>query len=727
MPKTDTQTFDYRPKNKREREIRRRIFDRYTAMRDDPIRKEAEEDWEHGDKMYRMWTPEREEDDWRADLRLPDGFAAIQTYLQETIDLKFRPTLAPLDATDEPVEHLVNTIFHYNMEQTKFDHETFSARRCAAIRGTAFTRETYILHKRDVKMPSDVDEDGNITYEEETMVDTDDCFTQHWPNEDTFIDERASHIDYARDCTFREVMDIERFKHIYEGKPGFKNINKVSPASAMDNTNVSFFQRAGDMSDDDVELLHYYNKDNDEYGLLVNNVVCADEPIPFKHKQLPVAVWNFFPVEGRIYGMGIPRIILDLQEEREGIRRMTLDRSKMHMGKFFFVNDMFDIDEDDLTPRPHGMVEVDTGGQPITNAVMPLEYSDMPASVIRTDDSLREDQRRAHGIDDRSQGVNVGGTATEAAILTEQSQKRINLVNQMTNMDTLIRVGQLKWSNIKFFYKAPRVESIVGDSRKMNKSKYRTIRTKDKKFEVAGGTEGQRKELKMNPIDGTSSFDLDKTFSKYMDGEFDVVMMSDNSPVLPKALRQARKMELFSMMQANPATARNIDIRSAMQDILIEHDFDYRKWMSGEGKTDDQMMRQAEHENLVMAGSEDGKPVDLPPTEDATEMHTMVHLIYTQSEEFQQLPDGIKEIFHEHIMGEHEANPNTSGGEEEDAELPSLPGGEQMTPGGGDATGGPQANPVEGRPQIQAADLQAQTSAVQNGGQVTNQPQTPSL
>lgn len=724
--------YTYKPKNKREREIRKRIFDRFTEMRDDPIRKDAEKDWEHGDKMYRLWTPERDPDDWRADLRLPDGFAAIQTYLQETIDLKFRPTLAPLHSTDEPVEHLANSVFHYNMEQTKFDYETFSARRCASIRGTAFTRELYILHKREVKMPDDVDSDGKITYKEETMVDADDCYTQHWPNEDTFVDERSSHIDYARDCIFREVLDHDTFLHIYEDKPGFKNVSKVSPAHVLDNSNVSYFQRAGDVSDNDVEVLHYYNKEKDEYAVLANNVVVSDEPIPFPHKQLPLAVWNFYPVEGRIYGMGIPHVIADLQEEREGLRRMTLDRSKMHLGKFFFINDMFDIDEDDLTPRPHGMVSVDTGGQSITNAVMPLEYSDMPSSVIRTDDTLREDERRGHGIDDRSQGVNVGGTATEAAILTEQSQKRINLVNQLANMDTLIRIGQLKWQNIKFFYKAPRVESVIGSARQANKSKYRTIRAQDKSFEIVGGEAGERKELKVNPIDGTSSFDLDKTFSKYMDGEFDVVMMSDNSPVLPKALRQARKMELFSMMQANPETAKNMDVRSAMQDILVEHDFDYRKWMSERGKTDDELMRQAEHENMIMSGSEDGKPIDLPPTEDATEMHTLVHLMYTETQEFQELPQNIKEIFHQHIMGEHGANPTTEGGEETDeegmigeGELP--PGAMQMMAGGGDATGGPQADPVGARPQMQPADLQAQTSAVQNGGQVTNQPQTPSL
>ncbi len=39
-------------KNKKEREARRRIYDRYRAMRDDSIRKEEEKYWEDADKAY---------------------------------------------------------------------------------------------------------------------------------------------------------------------------------------------------------------------------------------------------------------------------------------------------------------------------------------------------------------------------------------------------------------------------------------------------------------------------------------------------------------------------------------------------------------------------------------------------------------------------------------------------------------------------------------------------
>ena len=72
--------YEYRYKpGKDDREARRRVFERFKEMRDDPIRKEEEKQWELGRKMYRMWSPNKDPDDWRADVTLPDGFSAIST------------------------------------------------------------------------------------------------------------------------------------------------------------------------------------------------------------------------------------------------------------------------------------------------------------------------------------------------------------------------------------------------------------------------------------------------------------------------------------------------------------------------------------------------------------------------------------------------------------------------------------------------------------------------
>ena len=100
-------TYQYKP-NKNERKIRSHIWDRYLRMRDDQLRKEAEMDWEQADKKMRMWRPERDPDDWRADIRLPGAFSAVQTHLQETIGMKIRPSLKPQEGTDTALAYWGN-------------------------------------------------------------------------------------------------------------------------------------------------------------------------------------------------------------------------------------------------------------------------------------------------------------------------------------------------------------------------------------------------------------------------------------------------------------------------------------------------------------------------------------------------------------------------------------------------------------------------------------------
>ena len=60
----------YNP-SKKEREIRRRVYQRWLEVRDDPQRKQAEKDWDEAQKQYRMYVPEIDPDDWRS--TGPDG------------------------------------------------------------------------------------------------------------------------------------------------------------------------------------------------------------------------------------------------------------------------------------------------------------------------------------------------------------------------------------------------------------------------------------------------------------------------------------------------------------------------------------------------------------------------------------------------------------------------------------------------------------------------------
>lgn len=689
----------YKP-NKRQRAVRRQVYQRYYWVRDDSLRTEAEADWEIADKEYNM---ERDsvDDDWRANLHLPDAFAAIQAQMQETIERKSRPSLTPTEESDEPIAEFANSVLTYNMNNTGYDYQYYLAKLSAAIRGTAFLCNYWRTDKRVVKDPVSVT-DGEIKYQDKEIIDFDDDYTEWVPNEFIHIDEKAKHIDEANDMFRREIINVEEFHRIYDYKPGFFDTEFVTQGG--DTSNRSYFQLPHDVTEQDVEVLHYYNRSFDAYWVVANNVTIYDGPLPTKHKELPIAVIYQYRVPGRFWGLGIPKIIHYLSEERKTIRNLNMDRQKLQINKMFLHNTNFDIDDEDLVARPHGLISVDTGGADIRASLVPVEYGDVPSSYFKTEEILLEDIRRAHGIDDRIQGVNMGGTATEAAILKETSLKRVNLISVTAEMDTVVRIGRLKWSNIQFFYGTPRLEKITQDNKERDKKVYRTLSVQGRKFSIVDD-EG-RKSLRMEDIKGSSALTLKPEMAKYLQGSFDISVDADIFTPISRAIEQTKKTEMFSMMLSNPATMAVMDINSASADILAVNNIKPERWLRNADNNRYDMMMLAESENMVMSA---GQP--LSGTQNASEDHTLVHLMYTKTDEFKQAPNEIQQLVTAHIMEEHDANPATGSaadlmGQYGLIDKPGAGPPGMNTPFGGSGLPPPNPSADLGVPQAQTADLQ---------------------
>lgn len=650
--------YKYKPANKSDRDARKRVFERYKVMRDDPIRLEAAKQWDLGRKMYRMWAPERAADDWGADIILPDGFSAMQTYLQETIDARFRPVLEGVESSDEVLAWYNNSIFQHAMDTTEFDAETTKARSASSMMGTSWTREEYRYETREVMDPVSF-ENGEIKYKKKEILDYDDVYTRFVRNENAFMDPSAEDQKYAMDDIYREVLDHETFMELYKDKPGFKDVDKVVPAGNLDKR-AGFFQMADDMEENDVEVLHYENRLTDSYDVLANNVLIRKGPMPNKHKELTLDCWTFYPIEGQIYGMGIPMIIYTLVEERRTNRNQMLDRNTLQNGGMFLANDLFDLDEDDLTPRPHGLVKVNTNGLPISQAIMPLQYGDTPMSAIKMDDTLLADQRRAHGMGESSE-LPPGATATQAAIIKESTQRRINLVNTLSAWNTLIRIGKKKWSNIQFFYPAARVERVLENNKWHEIKKYRTIKTPGRSFSVYGDPDkGESLQLRAQEIPGKGRFKLDPTFARFMLDDFDVTMDAAAMAIISKPIKQQQMNDMWDRLMNNPIASRYVDGSKALQRMLRVNDENPADWMPGDGASDAQMQQLAENENLLFIDMvRTNKLFALPGTPGATEAHTLVHMQFTKTQLYKDLPDAVKTIIANHIMEENENNPNT--------------------------------------------------------------------
>lgn len=707
----------YTPSNKQEREVRRQTYYRYYQMRDNDWRSEAEREWEMADKEYQLWISSEalssmttqgstgnqfsytyatqsiaDPDETRSHLKLPDAFAAIQSHMQETIARKSRPTLTGTNSSDEPIQEFANAVLNYNMNNTNFDYHWYMSGLGAAIRGTSFLRDNYILEQRWVNDVDDVDEEGNITFKKRLITDKDDDFTEWVPNEFVYIDEKARTIDYADDAVYREIMNIRDFQRVYGMKKNFINQDLVTRGG--ETTTRSFFKLPKDITGNDVEVLHYYNRALDAYWVVANNVVIHYGPLLTKHKELPFAVRYYYRVPGRFWGMGIPRIIHMLAEERNTTRNMNMDRQHFQINKMFLHNNMYDIDDEDVIARPGGIISIDTNGQPIRDAIVPLEYGDVPASYFKTDEIMIQDIGRAIGIDLEKE-TEASTTATAAALKQENYLKRIVMIAQLDEMETIIRIGRLKWSNIQFFYPLGRMDQISESQDEKRQKVLKTIAVDGKKFQIkdVDGTPT----LNVENVTGASSLEIDKKMAKYLEGNFDITVDSTQFQPVSRAVQQTKVTELFSLMVGNPNVLGISDVGKAWARVLAVNDEKPSDWLAGYNQDPATAMLQAEAENKVMSA---GQP--LGPTPGATTEHTMVHLMYVQSAEYktliQQKPE-VAQIFANHIMGEHEANPGTGSA----AEAMSANG---LGGNGSGVAGQPPGNPamqVPGAPSPNAA------------------------
>jgi len=704
----------YNPTNKKEREVRRQTYYRYYQMRDNDWRTEAEREWEMADKEYQLWMSDEalssmtvqgssgnqysytyptqnipDPDETRSHLKLPDAFAAIQSHMQETIGRKSRPTLTATNSSEEPVQEFANSVMNYNMNNTNFDYNYYMSGLATAIRGTAFLYDYYRFEQRWVKDLDDVDKDGNMVYKDRLITDFDDDFTEWLPNEFCYIDEKARTIDYADDAVRREILNIRDFQRIYGMKKDF--INQDLVIRGGETTTRSFFKLPKDITGNDVEVLHYFNRALDAYWVVANNVVIHYGPLPTKHKELPFAVRYYYRVPGRFWGMGIPRIIHMLAEERNTIRNMNMDRQHMQINQMFFHNNMYDITEEDLVTRPGGLVSIDTNGLPINQAITPLVVPDVGPSYFKTDEIMLQDISRAIGIDLEKE-EEASATATAAALKQENYLKRIVMLATLDEMETIIRIGRLKWSNIQFFYPLGRMEKITETREEKEQQVFKTITTDGKKFQIKNinGTPT----LNVEDVIGASSFELNKKMAKYLEGNFDVSVDATQFTPVSRTVQQTRTTEMFTLFMSNPQTASLMDIGKGMSRVLKVNDEKPQDWLAGFNQDPGSAMLQAETENRVMAASQ-----PLGPTPGATEEHTLVHIMFTQSQEYNQLlqthPE-IRQLFAQHIMGEHEANPATNSA----AQAMSANGlGGNGTPGnppGNPAMQGPNAAPPPG-------------------------------
>lgn len=676
MNKTDkdqpTIRSSYKPTDS-ERDKISKVYTRKQFMAE--ARQEAEKQWDKDEKQYEA-LPESDAEDWQSDYFVPITTSIIESELAEMVDQTPQPLIIPREESDKAGAKIIKSIFDYTWDIGDGDIELYKILKDTLTYGTGLAQEYFLSVPRNIKRLTSYDpETGKETYTSSTMRDFDDSYMECVKLQDFYVDETARGLKGpkgARDCIRRYIMHIDDFRSQYKGPIWDPLGNSKYVVAGGDTNYYEYFKPPSTLEGNQVEVLWYWSKPDDELIIIANDVLIRGTPNPYAHKQLPFARAVDLMNPHKFYGKGEASLLASINKELNRLRRMRHDRLHLSIDQMFLVSSRELIDEAQLIARPHGKIEVDS--MPVDQAVKPLVYPDTPSSSYMEEDRIKEDAIRVTGQDDRMQSVQAPGTATEAAILKESSLKRIRLKMKLVERDFLTQIGRLRVSNIQQFYSMPKIERIVGEKEiaaakaaglviKMEGKEAvikspRTIPLVNKKL-VRNEQTGEVNEL---PYKGVSFFTLNPDMLR---GQYDVKIIGGSTLPISKPLLQSKVTEMVDRLlplSLQPGNA--YDYVKIMDKYIEVNEFDPDSFkredlgqeVSPEQDQTAQLIELANIENEDMMKGE-----DIAPTPYATEGHSGIHIAFMQSQKFKDevpLNDPRIQIFTKHVMGESMAMAN---------------------------------------------------------------------
>lgn len=662
-----------------EYEVLKHTYDRKKDMAD--ARSDEEDKWERNIKQWEADRGKKSAGDWKSDIYVPMTLSIIEAQLSEIVHQDLMPWVVGRGEEDEAKAQVMNAILSYTWEVSKSNVALFQIIKDALIYGTGIGMEYFWKEPRNITLANG---------KKKEVLEFSDAYLQPIKLEDFYVDERAQGFTGprgAKDAAWRNVMDYDDFRTFFKGKVWDPNGNAQYVKPGGDTSYYEFYKAPSRMDHSrEVEVLWYWNKPDDKFVVVANDVVVRNEPNPYKHKQLPFvrAIDVYKPFQ--FYGKGEADILESLQEEENTLRRMIIDRNHLDIDKPILTSDTLTLEDEDAMAAPHRVIPVGDVDQ-----IKFPEYSDIPGSVFKTLDMLNDDKVRATGMDERQTSVSTAGTATEAAILKEATLKRLNMKMWHIKNDTLVDIGRLRVANIMQFYKQPKLKEIAGQAMvdrvkaegrlilsggKKYEKKFRNIRLEDQRVEIDQKTQ----QPSVLPHKGVTFFEADPKFFLPSAGSFDIRYKASSDIAISKPLEQQKADEMYDRLIKNPA----IDPWKLAEYLLETRDLsadDFRLKKEGEEEPDgaqiSQMVDLASVENDEML-----KGNEIAPTAYASTVHTQIHIDYMNSDKFRKdVPaedEKILQNFTNHAMGEIAAQMSRKqsglGGQMGGSNVPGMPG-----------------------------------------------------
>lgn len=379
---------------------------------------------------------------------------------------------------------ILNNLYEYAEELDDYEELMLFILLEAIVKGTAIGYEG--MQKKNKKVRVVKNADDEITIVEKTEKCTK-LFGAIVPLEEFYPSSVGiRNIKSMPYCFWRREMSHSKFTMDWGN---FERSALVSPKKTYgpDESRPFYADQITDtVTDGNVEVIRYYNKETDEYIIIANGIwlnplsvgkkatkkKAAEmreeiSPLPFNHKELPFYDIKFdFYGSDFFYGKSLPDRLKSLQDVLNVLNNMMLDQSFLSVFSPILTSGFDPIEDDYL--RPGRRIPIDTQGLPINQSVMKMDVgtpNGWHQYILEYTKRIMEEA----SLDQVSSGqAGVGGrtTAQEIRVAADGVASMLGLFGRMVNYG-IKRKAFLKSANILQFWTDPNypiLEAVLGEN-----------------------------------------------------------------------------------------------------------------------------------------------------------------------------------------------------------------------------------------------------------------------
>lgn len=424
------------------------------------------------DSVRRFTTniDEREDiEDWQARIHDPFTRNKVLAILGKVISVL--PIAQFTGRGDEDIRKgtILTNLYEYAEELDDYEELMTHVLLEAIVKGTSISYEGVDKYDKMYRNIKGTGDDITVSEDKETITK---LFGLIVPLEEFYPSSvsirNLSRMPY---CFWRKVIPHSQFVQDWSSYKKSSLVNAVR--SFREDEDKPFYADfiSNDVGEGEVELIRFYDKDNDQYVVLANgiwlNPIGKEEisPIPFNHKELPFWDIKFDFFGDFFYGKSLPDRLKTMQDVLNVLTNMLLDQSFLTIFPPLLTNGYDSIEDDYL--RPGRRTPIDTQGLPINQAFMKLDLgtpSGWHQYILEYTRSIMEQS----SVDKVSSGQAGGGdrtTAQEIRVAAEGVTAILGLFGRMVNYG-IKRKAKLKGANILQFWtdkKSPMLKRVLGD------------------------------------------------------------------------------------------------------------------------------------------------------------------------------------------------------------------------------------------------------------------------